>query len=164
MCAQHIMAVDESDLLIPHLHSFRQTKGLPPLSSTDASSSATTAMPPAATPHAAAPAHSSAPIKATTMANALSEMPEAETSGTGAMTAGHGDSSLPALDRVERLSTSATIDKEDDRVLIPPRPLAQWGVCCLCYFNFYLISCLLSSIVLFSRLSWYTITGHLSFI
>jgi len=36
-----------------------------------------------------------------------------------------GSQSPPALERVERLADK---DLSEDGVLIPPRPLAQWGV------------------------------------
>ena len=48
-----------------------------------------------------------------------------------------GSQSPPALERVERLADK---DLSEDGVLIPPRPLAQWGVSIRCdHFEWQLI-------------------------
>jgi len=83
-------------------------------------------------------------IKAASVATACSSESEDTDASNGAGTSSHagdsspGSQSPPALERVERLA-----DKElsEDGVLIPPRPLPQWGVSVHCdHVNLQLIN------------------------
>jgi len=109
-----------------------------------------------------------AAIKSAAATVVSSESEDTDASNGGGTSSQAGDSSPgsqspPALERVERLA-----DKElsEDGVLIPPRPLAQWGVsesfhcnqcCCFCLTFLLAVSTKISCNALcfyFCRLCW----------